>query len=134
MAEEMGYVDICESVEIGSDRCTVFRQLKESTRTATIVLRGATMNMLDDVERAIDDGVNTVKAIVSKDARLVAGAGATEIEIARQLGAVADKTPGLAQYALRAYAEAFEVIPKTLAENSGIDVSVVGVRVEGGGL
>ncbi|KAI9204374.1 chaperonin Cpn60/TCP-1 family [Polychytrium aggregatum] len=124
MAEEMGYCDIVESVEIGSDRCTVFKQETEDTKTATIVIRGATMNSLDDIERAIDDGINVVKAI-TKDQRLVAGAGATEIELARQLQSFGEKTPGLNQYAIKKFAESFEVIPRTLAENAGMDSTVV---------
>lgn len=120
-AEEMGYCDIVESVEIGSDRCTVFRQDSESTRTATIVLRGGTQNTLDDLERAIDDGVNVLKA-VTRDTRLLAGAGAFEIELARLLHSVAESTPGINQYAINKFAEALEVIPRTLAENAGLDV------------
>ncbi|KXS21660.1 T-complex protein 1 [Gonapodya prolifera JEL478] len=123
-AEELGYCDIVETVEIGSDRCTVFRQEEEKTKTATIVVRGGTQNMLDDIERAIDDGVNVVKAL-AKDGRLVAGAGATEIELARRLAAFGDKTPGLAQYSIKKFAEALEVVPRTLAENAGMDSTVV---------
>ena len=63
-----------ETIEIGSDRCTVFRQTDESTKTATIVVRGSTMNSLEDIERAIDDGVNVIKA-ATRDPRLLAGAG-----------------------------------------------------------
>ena len=115
MPDEMGSIDIVETVEIGGDRVTVFRQESDTstTRTATIVLRGATQNYLDDVERAIDDGVNVIKA-VTKDPRLVPGAGATEMQLIERISAFADKTPGLAQYAIRKYAEAFEVIPRTL--------------------
>jgi T-complex protein 1 subunit theta len=122
-AEEMGYVDVVETIEIGSDRCTVFRQEDESAKTATIVVRGGTSNSLDDLERAIDDGVNNVKAIV-KDGRLLAGAGAVEIELARQLTSFGHKTSGLNQYSIRRYAEALEVAPRTLAENAGMDVSL----------
>jgi T-complex protein 1 subunit theta len=76
MPDEMGSVDIVETLEIGGDRVTVFRQEDETTRTATLVIRGATQNHLDDIERAVDDGVNVVKAI-TRDPRLVPGAGAT---------------------------------------------------------
>ncbi|ORX96426.1 t-complex protein-like protein 1 [Clohesyomyces aquaticus] len=124
MPDEMGTVDIVETLEIGGDRVTVFRQENEQTRTATLVLRGATQNHLDDVERAIDDGVNVVKAI-TRDPRLVPGAGATEMQLIERITSLADKTPGLSQYSIRKYGEAFEVIPRTLAESAGLDATEV---------
>ncbi|KAL7411612.1 t-complex protein 1 theta subunit (tcp-1-theta) [Mrakia frigida] len=124
-AEEAGHVDILETIEIGGDRVTVLRQeAEERTRTATIVLRGATANHLDDLERSIDDGVNTVRSLL-KDGRLVPGAGATEIELAKRIGELGEKTPGLAQHGIRKFAEALEVVPRTLAENAGLDASEV---------
>jgi T-complex protein 1 subunit theta len=130
MPDEMGSIDVVETTEIGGDRVTVFRQESETatTRTATIVLRGATQNHLDDVERAIDDGVNAIKAI-TKDPRLVAGAGATEMQLVERISHYADKTPGLPQYAIKKYAEAFEVIPRTLAESAGLDATEVLARL-----
>lgn len=130
MPDEMGSVDVVETTEIGGDRVTVFRQEDPAavTRTATIVLRGATQNHLDDVERAIDDGVNVVKAL-TKDGRLVPGAGATEMQLVERISAFADKTPGLPQHAIRKYAEAFEVIPRTLAESAGLDATEVLARL-----
>jgi T-complex protein 1 subunit theta len=124
MPDEMGTVDIVETIEIGGDRVTVFRQEDEVTRTATLVLRGATQNHLDDVERAVDDGVNVVKAI-TRDARLVPGAGATETQLVERIQAFGEKTPGLSQYAIKKYAEAFEVVPRTLAESAGLDATEV---------
>ena len=124
MPDEMGSVDVVETLEIGGDRVTVFRQENETTRTATIVLRGATQNHLDDVERAVDDGVNVVKAI-TKDPRLVPGAGSIEVQLGERLQAFGDKTPGLAQYAIKKYGEAFEVVPRTLAESAGLDATEV---------
>ena len=128
MPDEMGTIDVVETLEIGGDRVTVFRQENEQTRTATLVLRGATQNHLDDVERAIDDGVNVVKAI-TRDARLVPGAGATEMQLIERIKTIADKTPGLAQYSIRKFAEAFEVIPRTLAESAGLDATEVLARL-----
>ncbi|EXJ89153.1 T-complex protein 1, theta subunit [Capronia epimyces CBS 606.96] len=130
MPDEMGSIDVVETTEIGGDRVTVFRQESDSavTRTATIVLRGATQNHLDDVERAVDDGVNVIKA-VTKDSRLVPGAGATEMQLVERISHYADKTPGLAQYAIKKYAEAFEVIPRTLAESAGLDATEVLARL-----
>ncbi|KAG2131731.1 chaperonin Cpn60/TCP-1 family [Suillus bovinus] len=125
--EEAGYVDIFETTEIGGDRVTVLRQLApgedgyqghtEKTRTATIVLRGATANHLDDLERAIDDGVNVIKSLI-KDPRLVPGAGATELELGKRVEAYGSGMRGLAQHAVKRYATALEVIPRTLAENA----------------
>ncbi|KAF2995557.1 T-complex protein 1 subunit theta [Curvularia kusanoi] len=128
MPDEMGSIDVVETLEIGGDRVTVFRQENEQTRTATLVLRGATQNHLDDVERAIDDGVNVVKAI-TRDPRLVPGAGATEMQLIERIKTIADKTPGLAQYSIRKFAEAFEVIPRTLAESAGLDATEVLARL-----
>ncbi|KAH7354269.1 T-complex protein 1 subunit theta [Plectosphaerella cucumerina] len=124
MPDETGSIDVVETLEIGGDRVTVFRQEDEVTRTATIVLRGATQNHLDDVERAVDDGVNVVKAI-TRDARLVPGAGATETQLVERLTALGEKTPGLSQYAIKKYGEAFEVVPRTIAESAGLDATEV---------
>jgi T-complex protein 1 subunit theta len=124
MPDEMGSIDIVETEEIGGDRVTVFRQEDDATRTATLVLRGATQNHLDDIERAVDDGVNVIKAI-TKDPRLVPGAGATEIELVERIQAVGEKTQGLAQYSIKKFGEAFEVVPRTLAESAGLDATEV---------
>jgi len=124
MPDEMGTIDVVETEEIGGDRVTVFRQEDETTRTATIVLRGATQNHMDDVERAIDDGVNVVKAI-TRDTRLVPGAGATEMQLVERIIAFGEKTPGILQHAIKKYGEAFEVIPRTLADSAGLDATEV---------
>ncbi|TBU56278.1 T-complex protein 1 [Dichomitus squalens] len=128
-AEEAGFVDVFETIEIGGDRVTVLRQLvegdaeydaaggSEKTRTATIVLRGATQNRLDDLERAVDDGVNVIKALI-KDPRLVPGAGATELELAKRVEAYGNGLKGLSQHAVKRWAQALEVVPRTLAENA----------------
>jgi T-complex protein 1 subunit theta len=118
--EEMGYVDLAEVIEIGSDRCTIFRQEEDQSQVSTIIVRGSSRNTMDDIERAIDDGVNVVKTL-TKDPRLVAGAGAIEIELAKRLTEAALTAPGLEQYAIKKYAEALEVIPRTLAENAGMN-------------
>lgn len=128
MPDEMGKIDLVETLEIGGDRVTVFRQEDEQTRTATLVIRGATQNHLDDVERAIDDGVNVVKAI-TKDPRLVPGAGATEMQLIERVSRFGETTPELSQYSIKKYAEAFEVIPRTLAESAGLDATEVLARL-----
>jgi T-complex protein 1 subunit theta len=123
--DEMGWADIVETTEIGGDRVTVFRQEEvagssatERTRTATVLLRGATANLLDDLERAVDDGVSVLKALI-KDARLVSGAGATEMALSRAIASYGAELRGLSQHSARQYAAALEVVPRTLAENAG---------------
>lgn len=123
MPDEMGEIDVIETKEIGGDRVTIFKQLNDSiSRTSTIIIRGATQNALDDVERAIDDGVNAIKGLL-KDNRLLPGAGAVEIELVKLITKYGEQTPGLLQLAIKNYAKAFEVIPRTLAETSGLDSS-----------
>ncbi|KAI9292556.1 chaperonin-containing T-complex theta subunit Cct8 [Neoconidiobolus thromboides FSU 785] len=119
MAEEMGYCDIVESEEIGSDRVVIFRQETEKSKTSTILLRGATQNFLDDVERALDDGISSVKAL-GRDGRVLAGAGASETQLAKHLTSFGEKTAGLNQYAIKKFAEALEIVPRTLGETSGM--------------
>jgi len=93
---------------------------KDETKVSTILLRASTHNILNDLERAIDDGVNTVRAL-TRDSRMCAGAGAVDIELANKMAAFAAKAPGLEQYALKAFASALEIIPRQLCENSGLN-------------
>lgn len=119
-AEELGYADFVGIEEFGEQKVTVFRQDSEDSGLSTIIIRAATQNLLDDFERCIDDAVNAYKGLI-RDSRLVPGGGATEIELARQLQTFGDSAPGLDQYAIKKYAEAFEVVPRTLADNAGIN-------------
>jgi len=116
--EYLGYCAKIYVKEIGDKKVTIFQQ-EGTSGVATIILRAATESVLNDLEKAIDDGVNVVKAM-GKDGRFVAGGGAAEIEISRRLGEVGSKTPGLDQYSIKKFAESFEVIPRTLAENAGL--------------
>ncbi|KNC85016.1 T-complex protein 1 subunit theta [Sphaeroforma arctica JP610] len=118
--EEFGYCDSVKTKEFGDQLTTVFVQDESATQLATIIIRGATTNILDDVERAVDDAVNVFKQI-TRDGRFVAGAGATEIELARRIMMFGETCPGLDQYAIKNYASAFEAIPRTLATNAGAD-------------
>ena len=117
--EEIGHASEVIVKEISSQKVTVFTRNEDENKLSTIVLRGSTNSLLDDVERAIDDGVNTVKSLV-KDNRLVAGAGATEIHLAHIISKFAKEQPGLDQYAVEKFGQAFEIIPRTLAENAGL--------------
>jgi len=116
--EEAGHIDLVEVMEFGDSKVTVLRQNADTSRVATIILRSSTDNALDDLQRAVDDGVATVK-VLQRDNRLVPGAGATELALAEDIATFAATVPGLDQYAVKKFAEALEVVPRTLAENSG---------------
>jgi len=118
-SEEMGMADTVYVDELGDTEIVVFRVGEKESRVSTIVIRGATDNYMDDIERAVDDGVNVFKGLC-KDGKMTAGGGATEIELARQVAQWAETHPGLEQYSINKFAEALEIIPRVLAENSGV--------------
>jgi len=144
--DEIGRCDQVVVEEVGSTKVTVLRQQSAASRVATVVLRGSTANLMEDVERVVDDAVNVFKGI-TKDGRFVAGAGATEMALAARVQKVADAASGLEQYALEAFGAALTTMPKRIAENAGLDApsvmaaltaahaagqDSVGVNVEGG--
>ncbi|BBG99325.1 hypothetical protein Prudu_008977, partial [Prunus dulcis] len=98
--DDLGYVDSVSVDEFASVR-------KVDNSISTVLLRGSTDSILDDLEGAVDDGVNTYKAMC-KDSRIVPGAAATKIELAKR-------------YAIAKFAESFEMVPKMLAENAGLN-------------
>ncbi|KAM7323751.1 hypothetical protein ACRRTK_017857 [Alexandromys fortis] len=122
--EEMGHCDSVYLSEVGDTQVVVFKHEKEDGAISTIVLRGSTDNLMDDIERAVDDGVNTFK-VLTRDKRLVPGGGATEIKLAKQITSYGETYPRVEQYAIKKFAEAFEAIPRALAENSGVKANEV---------
>ncbi|MBA0687637.1 hypothetical protein Goari_015151, partial [Gossypium aridum] len=153
--DDLGFVDSISVEEIGGSRVTVVRSEDGGNKVATVVLRESTDSILDDLERAVDDGVNTYKAMC-RDSRIVPGAAAREIELARRLKEFSFKETGhsagevsnestsallavklfiscighvhsdscvenLLQYAIAKFAESFELVPRTLAENAGLN-------------
>ncbi|KAJ1295162.1 hypothetical protein BS78_01G202900 [Paspalum vaginatum] len=118
-ADELGYADSVSVEEIGGVRVTVVKNEEGGNSVATVVLRGSTDSILDDLERAVDDGVNTYKSMC-RDSRIIPGAAATEIELAKRLKEFSLKETGLDQYAIAKFAESFEMVPRTLAENAGL--------------
>lgn len=118
--DDLGHVDSISVEEIGGARVTVVKNEEGGNTIATVVLRGSTDSILDDLERAVDDGVNTYKAMC-RDSRIVPGAAATEIELARRVKEFSYKETGLDQFAIAKFAESFEMVPRTLAENAGLN-------------
>ncbi|XP_033219542.1 T-complex protein 1 subunit theta [Belonocnema kinseyi] len=121
-SEELGFASTIHIDELGDTSVVIFSLDGKDSRISTIVIRGSTENYMDDIERAIDDGVNTYKGI-TRDGRFVSGGGAVEVELAFQIAEFANTLPGLEQYAVRKFATALETFPKTLAENNGCQPS-----------
>lgn len=122
--DELGFADSVSVDEIGGVRVTIVKNEAGGNLVSTVVLRGSTDSILDDLERAVDDGVNNYKAMC-RDSRILPGAGATEIELARRLKDFAYKETGLDQYAIRKFAESLELVPRTLAENAGLNATEI---------
>lgn len=118
--EDLGTVGVCEEIEIGGRRVTRLVQPEGDSCISTIIIRGASLNIMNDVERACYDGINTIRAMC-REGRFVPGAGATEIELAKLVQAYGATQSGLDQYAINAYGEALETVPRTLAANTGMD-------------
>jgi T-complex protein 1 subunit theta len=122
--EEVGYADKIFVDEISSTKCIVIIKDSDDNKLSTIVLRGSTTNMLDNVERIIEDGVSSFKA-ACKDPFYVPGAGAIETYLSNGIKGFGKTVTSLDQYAISKFGEAFEVVPRTLAENSGLNVNEV---------
>ncbi|MEG3224292.1 MAG: thermosome subunit [Methanobacteriales archaeon Met13] len=102
------------------DEVLTFIEECPDPKAVSVILRGSTKHVAAEVERAVDDALGVVAATL-EDGKVVAGGGATEIAIAKALREYADTISGREQLAISAFAEALEVVPKTLAENAGLD-------------
>ena len=117
--KDLGAAGKVESMKIGDDDNILISEVK-NPRSVTILIRGASKYVTDEAERAIHDALCVVRDAV-EDGKIVAGGGASEVEMAMQLRALAESTGGREQLAIEKFANALEVIPKTLAENAGLD-------------
>jgi archaeal chaperonin len=98
----------------------IFVEECKDPKSVTLLIRGSTEHVVDEIERAVEDAIGVVAATI-EDGKVVAGGGAAEIAIAKGLKDYADSISGREQLAVTAFAEALEVVPKTLAENAGMD-------------
>ncbi|SFR35328.1 thermosome [Halogeometricum limi] len=94
--------------------------LGDSTHGVTMLLRGSTDHVVDELERGVEDALDVVATTVS-DGRVLAGGGAIEVELASRLRNYADSVSGREQLAVEAFADALELVPRVLAENAGLD-------------
>ncbi len=115
----LGYAELVEERKIGDDKM-VFVEGCKNPKSVGILVRGGLERFVDEAERAIHDALCVV-ADVYEHNKIVAGGGAAEAELAKRLREYARKVGGREQLAIEAFAEALESIPRTLAENAGLD-------------
>ena len=121
--DRLGSADLVEEVQASGARIvkvTGITHRPSAPRTVSIVIRGANSLILDEAERSLHDALCVIRCLVKKKA-LIAGGGAPEIAIANALSSQARELTGTESICWKAFAEAMEVIPTTLAENAGLN-------------
>ncbi len=116
---DLGSVALVEEKKISDDQMTFVTGCR-NPKAVSILIRGGTEHVVDEVERSLEDALGVVRDAV-EDGKLIAGGGATAAEIALRLRDYASTIGGREQIAIEAFANAMEVIPRTLAENAGLD-------------
>jgi len=117
--KDLGKAGLVEERKVGEDKM-VFVEDCENPKSVAILIRAGLERLVDEADRALHDSLSVIADIV-KNNRIVAGGGAVEMEIARGLDDYAATVGGREQIAIKAFAKAVEAIPKTLAENAGLD-------------
>ncbi len=117
--DDVGSAGLVEERKIGEDSLTFVTEAKNA-KAVSILLRGGTEHVLDEIERSVDDALNVV-AVAVEDGKIVYGGGASAEELALHLRDEAAKVGGREQIAFESFAEALETVPRTLAENAGLD-------------
>ncbi len=117
--KDLGTADIAHQKKVESDKW-VFVEGCKNPQSVTLLIRGGSQRVIDEVDRSIHDSLMVVKDVIEKP-EIVAGGGAPESFAASQLKEWADSFDGREQLAIKKYAEALEIIPLTIAENAGMD-------------
>jgi chaperonin GroEL (HSP60 family) len=117
--QDLGVAGLVEERKIGDDKMIFVEKCKDP-RSVAILLRAGLERMVDEAERTMTDALSVVSDVIETN-KIVAGGGAIEVEMARELRNYAPKVGGREQLAVEAFAEAIETIPKTLAENAGLE-------------
>ena len=116
---DLGNAGTVEERKIGDEKMTFVEECK-NPKSVSIILRGGTEHVVDELSRAMEDALRVVGVVV-EDKQIVPGGGAPEVELALRLREYAATVGGREQLAIEAFADSMEVIPKTLAENAGLD-------------
>jgi hypothetical protein len=119
-AEKLGTAGIVKELTFGTtrDKMLVIEECA-NTRAVTVFVRGSNKMIIDEAKRSLHDALCVVRNLV-RDSRIVYGGGAAEIACSLAVEDAAVKSPGLEQYAMRAFADALDQVPMALAENSGL--------------
>jgi len=118
--EKLGHAELVEEVSVSNGKLVKVTGIQNKGRTATVLVRGSNKLVLEEADRSLHDALCVVRCLVQQPF-LIAGGGAPEIELSRQLAEWAKGLHGMESYCVRAFAEALEVIPYTLAENAGLN-------------
>lgn len=118
--DDLGYAGVVEQKEIGGESMTFVEKCKHP-KSVTLLIRGGTEHVIDEIERAVIDAVGDIISVIKDNGRIVAGGGSPEIELSKQLMNYSDSLKGREQLAVKGFAKALEIIPRTLAENAGLD-------------
>lgn len=118
--ENLANAELCEEVQTGNSKFVKITGIQNQGRTVTVVVRGSNKLVLEEADRSLHDALCVIRCLVKQKA-LIAGGGAPEIELALKLAAYAQTLGGVDAYCVRAFANALEVIPLTLAENAGLN-------------
>ncbi len=116
---DLGTAGIVEERKIGDDKMTFVMECK-NPKAVSILIRGGTEHIVDELERGLHDALSVVK-VALEDGMITAGGGSAATEIAMALREYAPSVGGREQMAIEAFADAIEVVPRTLAENAGLD-------------
>ncbi|MEM4727946.1 MAG: TCP-1/cpn60 chaperonin family protein, partial [Candidatus Bathyarchaeia archaeon] len=116
---DTGYAELVEERKIGDDKM-IFVEGCKDPKAVSILIRGGSERIVDEAERSIHDALSVVRDVVLEP-KIVAGGGAPEIEAARAVRRFAETLTGKERLAVMAFADALEVIPAALAENTGMD-------------
>jgi len=116
---DLGSAKLVEEKKIGGDNMTFVTGCK-NPKAVSILIRGGTEHVVDEIERSLDDAVSVV-SLGLEDGMLVTGGGSTAMEIALQLRDYSASVGGREQIAIEAFASAMEVVPTALSENAGLD-------------
>ena len=117
--EDLGYAHLVEERKIGDDEMVFIEGCKDP-KSVSLLIRAGLERMVDEAERAMHDALSVVADVIEKN-KVVPGGGAVEAEVAKEIRDYAAKVGGREQLAVEAFAETLEIIPKTLAENAGLE-------------